>query len=87
MTHEATLIAVNVLVLQEALQQYDDWNSNKNNIKIVEVTKLARDLIKAKQNKKFNEAWNKMSSVLITLELDRKIEEFIYSSNKKNCLL
>ena len=55
-THEATLIAVNVLVLQEALQQYDDWNSNKNNIKIVEVTKLARDLIKAKQNKKFNEA-------------------------------
>ena len=31
-THEAILIAVNVLVLQEALQWYDDWNSNKNNI-------------------------------------------------------
>ena len=48
-THEATLIAANELILQETFRWYDDWNSTKNNNKIVEVIKLERDSIKAKQ--------------------------------------
>ena len=54
--HDATLIAVNVLVLQDTLQWYDDWNSNENIMEIVEVLELGRDSINATQNKKFNEA-------------------------------
>ena len=66
-THEATLIVVNVLILQETSQWYDDRNSSESSKEIVEVIKLARDLTKAKQPKKIKEPWNKMSSILITL--------------------
>ena len=66
-THEATLIVVNVLILQETLQWYDDWNSSESSKEIVEVIKLAKDLTKAKQPKKIREPLNKISSILINL--------------------
>ena len=71
-TPETTLIAVNVLILQGTLRWYDGWNSNMNSKEIVEMMKLATDSMKTKKPKKFREAWNKTSCLMIIFEIEGK---------------
>ena len=71
-THETTMIAVNVLILRGTLRWYDGWNSNINSKEIVEMMKLATDSMKTKKPKKFREAWNKTSSIMIIFEIEGK---------------
>ena len=75
MQNGLTLIAVNVLILQETLRWYYDWNSNENYL-----IKLARDSIKIITQK------TQRDMKLITLKLDKEIKGLI-RSYKDNRLL
>ena len=85
-THEATLLAINILILQETLQWCSDWKSKENEKEIFDVIKVARNSIQAKNYEKFKEAWNKMNSILSAINLENKMKEYI-SVNKNNRLL
>ena len=81
-THEATLIAVHVLILQETLRWHDGWNCNERSKEIFQVIKMARDLIK--QPETFKESWNKMISILTTLKFDENIKLCEWNSSRWN---
>ena len=85
-THEATFLAINILILQETLQWYTDWKNEEIKKDIVDTIKLARDSIQAKEYEHFKEAWNRMNSLVSLLNLEDKIKEFI-TLNKNNRLL
>ena len=85
-THEATYIAIQTMIIQEALCWYgtDNWECAE----ICEVIKSVRDSIKGNkaESEKFKEAWCRMKSCMDALDLEKKIKEFI-DYHKHNCLL
>ena len=84
--HEATLIAVNILILQEAMRWFKDcnWYSEE----LIKAIATARDAIKNNDwySGSFKESWDQLKRYLIDIKLEEKIDEFV-RLNKSNRLL
>ena len=84
--HEATLIVVNILILQGALCRFKEYDwCNENLIKAI---MIARNAIKNRDmySGRFKEAWTRLKNYMIDIKLDEKIREFV-QHNKNNRLL
>ena len=84
--HEATLVAVNILILQEAMRWFTD--NNWCNEEMINAISKARDVIKNNDwfSGNFKESWDQFKRYLIDIELQEKIDEFV-TLNKSNRLL
>ena len=84
--HEATLVAVNILILQEAMRWFKD--NNWCNEEMINAISKARDVIKNNDwhSGNFKESWDQFKRYLIDIKLQEKIDEFV-TLNKSNRLL
>ena len=84
--HEATLIAVNILILQEAMRWFKDCNWYSEDL--IKAIATARDAIKNNDwySGRFKESWEQLKKYMIDIKLDEKISEFV-RLNKNNRLL
>ena len=84
--HEATLLAVNTIILQGALSWFQDikWFDEE----LLSSLKTARDVIARKNmsSGSFRDSWNRFQTHMVDLNLEEKINEFV-TSNKENRML
>lgn len=84
--HEATLIAVNILILQEALVWYKEQNWCNNDL--IESLTTARNAIRNKdlQSGAFREAWIQFQRYVTDIELEEKIKHFVLNNINNHVL-
>ena len=84
--HEATLIATNIMILQEAVIWFKE--NNWYNEELIQAIEKARDAIKNKDlhSGRFKESWEQLKKYMKDIQLDEKIAEFV-NLNKSNRLL
>ena len=84
--HEATLTAVNTMILQGALCWYKEikWFDEE----LLNSLRIARDVVSGKNmnTAMFRDSWNQFQQHMSELNLEEKINEFV-TSNKKNRML
>ena len=83
--HEATLISVNIFILEAALNWYKDqsWCTED----LIKCIMKARNALKNKESYSgFKEGWNQFKKYILDIEIEEKIQYFI-TNNKGNCLL